>query len=80
MSALRAFSVRAAPARGVACRATDRPMWLPGAQAPAHLTGKLAGDRGFDPLGLGSDADRLKWCVLNPDSASPIPRWALCLP
>lgn len=30
-------------------------------RAPAHLKGDLAGDRGFDPLGLGSDPERLKW-------------------
>ncbi len=38
-------------------------MWLPGSDSPAHLTGKLPGDFGFDPLGLGVEADRLTWCV-----------------
>lgn len=42
---------------------SSRPLWLPDAKAPAHLNGSLAGDSGFDPLGLGQDADRLKWCV-----------------
>lgn len=32
-----------------------------GTKAPPHLTGSLPGDRGFDPLGLGTDAGRLKW-------------------
>lgn len=35
--------------------------WLPGAKSPAHLDGKAPGDFGFDPLGLGSDPERLKW-------------------
>lgn len=41
--------------------ASDRPMWLTGAAAPAHLDGTLPGDYGFDPLGLGVNPDRLKW-------------------
>ena len=41
--------------------AADRTLWLPGTKAPAHLDGKMAGDFGFDPLGLGSDPERLKW-------------------
>ena len=28
-------------------------LWYPGAARPSYLTGTLAGDRGFDPLGLG---------------------------
>jgi len=32
-----------------------------GAKAPKHLEGKMAGDFGFDPLGLGTDPERLKW-------------------
>merc|ERR1711904_673463 len=35
--------------------------WLPGTVAPIHLDGKLPGDYGFDPLGLGSEPSRLKW-------------------
>lgn len=35
--------------------------WLPGSQAPAHLTGKLPGDFGFDPLELGKDPAALQW-------------------
>lgn len=41
--------------------AASRPLWLPGTTAPPHLTGKLAGDNGFDPLGLGQDPSRLAW-------------------
>eukprot|EP00854_Cymbomonas_tetramitiformis_P018503 gene18503-22084_t len=43
--------------RSTTCRA----MWLPGSDAPAHLDGSMAGDFGFDPLGLGSDPATLKW-------------------
>eukprot|EP00240_Pyramimonas_obovata_P013427 CAMPEP_0118928170 /NCGR_PEP_ID=MMETSP1169-20130426/5475_1 /TAXON_ID=36882 /ORGANISM="Pyramimonas obovata, Strain CCMP722" /LENGTH=237 /DNA_ID=CAMNT_0006870087 /DNA_START=1254 /DNA_END=1967 /DNA_ORIENTATION=+ len=42
-------------------QAADRPMWLLGAEPPAHLDGTIAGDYGFDPLGLGTDPDRLAW-------------------
>nr|6IGZ_9 Chain 9, Lhca-i [Bryopsis corticulans] len=45
----------------VACNAASRPMWLVGASAPDYLDGSMAGDYGYDPLGLGSDADRLAW-------------------
>ncbi|KAL4514477.1 hypothetical protein Ndes2526A_g03946 [Nannochloris sp. 'desiccata'] len=40
-------------------QAADRTLWLPGAAAPKHLDGKMAGDFGFDPLGLGTDPERL---------------------
>ena len=37
-------------------------VWLPGVERPNHLEGKdIPGNRGFDPLGLGRDEDRLKW-------------------
>uniref|UniRef100_A0A0F7GZY3 Chlorophyll a-b binding protein, chloroplastic n=1 Tax=Geranium maderense TaxID=28964 RepID=A0A0F7GZY3_9ROSI len=39
----------------------DRPLWFPGSDPPAWLDGSLPGDFGFDPLGLGSDPDSLKW-------------------
>ncbi|KAL4542502.1 hypothetical protein Ndes2526B_g03975 [Nannochloris sp. 'desiccata'] len=42
-------------------QAADRTLWLPGAAAPKHLDGKMAGDFGFDPLGLGTDPERLAW-------------------
>merc|ERR1712187_18951 len=35
--------------------------WLPGSSAPDHLDGSIEGDFGFDPLGLGKDAQSLKW-------------------
>lgn len=37
--------------------------WLPGLSSPAYLDGTLAGDNGFDPLGLGEDPEALKWYV-----------------
>lgn len=42
-------------------QASSRPLWLPGAQVPAHLNGTLAGDYGFDPLNLGKDPEALRW-------------------
>lgn len=54
MQAARAVQVRA--------ESTSRPLWFPGNPAPKHLTGKLAGDYGFDPLNLGDDEQNLKWC------------------
>ncbi|XP_058757518.1 photosystem I chlorophyll a/b-binding protein 6, chloroplastic-like [Vicia villosa] len=39
----------------------DRPLWFPGSSAPEWLDGSLPGDFGFDPLGLGSDPELLKW-------------------
>jgi hypothetical protein len=43
--------------------AANRPTWLPNVTPPKYLDGTLAGDNGFDPLGLGADPARLKWCV-----------------
>ena len=42
---------------------SDRPLWLPGSQAPAWLDGSLPGDYGFDPLNLASEPARLNWFV-----------------
>ncbi|KAJ6746560.1 CHLOROPHYLL A/B BINDING PROTEIN [Salix koriyanagi] len=39
----------------------DRPLWFPGSSPPEWLDGSLPGDFGFDPLGLGSDPELLKW-------------------
>lgn len=61
MQTLSRRNVQATPKRNVSVRAASRPTWLPGLVPPAHLQGKLAGDNGFDPLGLGQDAERLKW-------------------
>ncbi|XP_043712611.1 photosystem I chlorophyll a/b-binding protein 5, chloroplastic isoform X2 [Telopea speciosissima] len=41
----------------------QRPTWLPGLDPPPHLDGTLAGDYGFDPLGLGEDPESLRWYV-----------------
>ncbi|KAI3758946.1 hypothetical protein L6452_06519 [Arctium lappa] len=44
-------------------QAQQRPTWLPGIDPPSYLDGTLAGDFGFDPLGLGEDPESLKWYV-----------------
>ncbi|KAL9242455.1 hypothetical protein vseg_016448 [Gypsophila vaccaria] len=49
--------------RRVAVQAQARPTWLPGLDPPPYLDGSLAGDFGFDPLGLGEDPKSLKWYV-----------------
>ncbi|KAI8101533.1 Photosystem I chlorophyll a/b-binding protein 5 [Picochlorum sp. SENEW3] len=54
--------------------AADRTLWLPGATAPKHLDGKMAGDFGFDPLGLGTDPERLKWYA---EAEKTNGRWAM---
>merc|ERR1719359_346055 len=48
--------------------------WLPGTVAPIHLDGKTPGDYGFDPLGLGSDSNRLKWYI---EAEKMNGRWAM---
>lgn len=53
----------AAQADAVVAQPAERPLWLPGITPPAHLDGSLAGDYGFDPLGLGADAQDLRWYV-----------------
>jgi len=59
--AAKAQSTRAV--RGsVVVRAAVRGNWLPGNDFPAHLENvKLPGNFGFDPLGLGADAERLSY-------------------
>ncbi|GAA0166454.1 hypothetical protein LIER_21604 [Lithospermum erythrorhizon] len=49
--------------RYIAVQAQQRPTWLPGLDPPSYLDGTLAGDFGFDPLGLGEDPESLKWYV-----------------
>jgi len=39
----------------------ERKLWLPNIKTPDYLDGTIAGDYGFDPLGLGSDPERLKY-------------------
>ncbi|MEW5301145.1 MAG: hypothetical protein WDW38_004681 [Sanguina aurantia] len=48
-------------ARRAVVVAAARPMWYPGATAPKHLNGTMAGDYGFDPLRLGTNPESLKW-------------------
>jgi light-harvesting complex I chlorophyll a/b binding protein 5 len=45
-----------------------------GSEPPSHLDGTLAGDYGFDPLGLGTDAERLAWYV---EAERQNGRWAM---
>ncbi|KAI4336972.1 hypothetical protein L6164_015437 [Bauhinia variegata] len=47
----------------VAAQQEQRPTWLPGLDPPPYLDGTLAGDFGFDPLGLGEDPESLRWYV-----------------
>merc|ERR1711977_730131 len=53
---------------------TKAAKWLPGTIAPAHLDGTIPGDYGFDPLGLGSQTDRLAWYV---EAEKTHGRWAM---
>ncbi|PIA33776.1 hypothetical protein AQUCO_04000083v1 [Aquilegia coerulea] len=62
------FSVRAAAADA------ERPLWFPGSTPPAWLDGSLPGDFGFDPLGLGSDPESLRW---NAQAELVHCRWAM---
>jgi len=41
--------------------AKDREMWYPGAKAPSHLNGSMAGDYGFDPLRLGANKNLINY-------------------
>jgi len=51
----------AKPSRGSVRASATRPLWRPGSTPPAHLNNTLPGDFGFDPLGLGVNAERLTW-------------------
>nr|ABK22868.1 unknown [Picea sitchensis] len=53
---------------------TERPLWFPGTTPPPWLDGSLPADFGFDPLGLGSDPETLKW---NVQSELVHCRWAM---
>ncbi|KAH6798120.1 photosystem I light harvesting complex protein [Perilla frutescens var. hirtella] len=52
----------------------DRPLWFPGSTPPPWLDGSLPGDFGFDPLGLASDPESLKW---NQQAEIVHCRWAM---
>ncbi|XP_016475273.1 chlorophyll a-b binding protein, chloroplastic [Nicotiana tabacum] len=52
----------------------DRPLWFPGSTPPPWLDGSLPGDFGFDPLGLASDPESLKW---NQQAELVHCRWAM---
>ncbi|MQL86045.1 hypothetical protein Taro_018570 [Colocasia esculenta] len=65
-SARRAVTVSAA--------ANERPLWFPGSTPPPWLDGSLPGDFGFDPLGLGSDPESLRW---NQQAELVHCRWAM---
>ena len=40
--------------------AAGEALWLPNTTRPAWLDGSLAGDRGFDPLGLSKPVEYLQ--------------------
>ncbi|KAK9837239.1 hypothetical protein WJX81_001110 [Elliptochloris bilobata] len=54
---LRVMASAAAPEPSKA----ERQLWFPGNKAPDYLDGSMPGDVGFDPLGLGSDPELLRW-------------------
>ncbi|KAF8657815.1 hypothetical protein HU200_059977 [Digitaria exilis] len=64
-SSTRTTGLRANATKGVSavCEplGPDRPIWFPGATPPPWLDGSLPGDFGFDPLGLGSEPEQLRW-------------------
>lgn len=50
-------------------------MWLPGVERPSHLEGvDLPGNRGFDPLNLAVNNDRLPWLAEGEKTNG---RWAM---
>ncbi|KAI9169826.1 hypothetical protein LWI29_003221 [Acer saccharum] len=75
---LNKFSAPAGSTRSFSVTATvaepDRPIWFPGSVPPPWLDGSLPADFGFDPLGLGSDPETLRW---NVQSEIVHCRWAM---
>ncbi|KAK8987733.1 hypothetical protein V6N11_027476 [Hibiscus sabdariffa] len=65
LRSVRKYSKRAAASTVPVCAVADpdRPLWFPGSVPPPWLDGSLPGDFGFDPLGLGSDPETLRWNV-----------------
>jgi light-harvesting complex I chlorophyll a/b binding protein 4 len=71
------LSSRLMPARRASvrtCAAAERPLWFPGSTPPNHLDGSLPADFGFDPIGLGTDPDFLKWAA---EAERVHSRWAM---
>jgi len=59
---MKSVSARTASARpSVAAGVASRPLWAPNVKAPEYLDGTLAGDYGWDPLGLGKDETARRW-------------------
>ncbi|PSC70499.1 light-harvesting of photosystem I [Micractinium conductrix] len=54
-------TVRRAGRSGVVVQAASRNLWAPGVESPTYLKGELAGDYGFDPMGLGANPKMLTW-------------------
>ena len=59
----RSSAQRGRSRQSVTVRAERAGLWLPGIEAPKWLDGSLPADRGFDPLGLATDSERLEWFV-----------------
>ncbi|KAK8582947.1 hypothetical protein V6N13_069713 [Hibiscus sabdariffa] len=80
LRSVRKYSKRAAASTVPVCAVADpdRPLWFPGSVPPPWLDGSLPGDFGFDPLGLGSDPETLRWNVqaelVHCRNTSPTPR------
>ncbi|GFR43360.1 hypothetical protein Agub_g4431 [Astrephomene gubernaculifera] len=60
-----AVAARPAVSRKAVVTCVARQSWLPGSETPKHLDTPaalaMAGNFGFDPLGLGKDAEALRW-------------------
>ncbi|VFQ65045.1 unnamed protein product [Cuscuta campestris] len=73
LAAPAATSSRSSTVRAVAAD-PGRPIWFPGSTPPPWLDGSLPGDYGFDPLGLASDPESLRW---NQQAEIVHCRWAM---